>query len=594
MKSKLLFCLNLILVTALCITQVCFSDTVSEEVAVNDPVWDQALELWLQTDGKLNTRAGQNLCTNVGSQSQIRLKIHLPDDRTNTFSQVAIPYAAETCSAETPDSCTRDGAFPYVQDDLYLATPAMMNGYQSQEITSHQSHGVIYRTVQTSAEAYSRVCLENQTTVTAVPSWFEMGGVFTGKLMALWLAGKLTSDQLVDFKNGLFSEAVQQYGMLEAHISFASDAVKLLQTQLGFSPMISNCLVTAMYGLGYLLNHGSVNTIEMTQLNFKNSANFFWPSAMVGTGVECADISIVTPYISEWFEQSTGSQQAEMSALVSEIFKGPFLLGTLITSEGFFHPNSISALLSKMRIKSSINTKKLINKYARKHYTDRRGMEFLVDFAGAMAFDSAVEYSGVGGASTDIFIGEYYRQMGYEQFHWQSSIPDGAGYLHTAGNILLTMLLWQALEGVVDFTKRAKLIPALTGSISSYTPMVVNNMAKTIWGEYLGSAAHTINIWSQQLHQLVPYSVPSPIVVPKGSWGVNMAPIPKSFLPNAITNLIKGGAMYVGMNHFGQYVAKPVSMFNRFVVQNYPRGSYARSAFQSGVMYTINFSVTGH
>ncbi|MRI32449.1 hypothetical protein EOPP23_05550 [Endozoicomonas sp. OPT23] len=572
MKPQLLSCLKLFPIAICFMAKASFSYAGFEEhILEHDPRWDGALQVQLQANGTLLAKEGDSLCTELDEQSRLWLKVSLPADRAQDVNVAKIPYAEDAC---TLDGCPWSDGFPYELDDLYLATPSMLDGFKHQKITTHTSNDVVHRLIKTGGKPYQRVCLNKQAVRSNENSTFELTGKYAGKLLALWLVGKVTNDQLVDFKNGMFSEAIQHYGMLEAHVSFATDSVKFLQTHFDFSPQLSNCLVAATYGLGYLISHGSVNAIDPGNLNFKNSADFFLPGAMVGAGIECADMSIVTPYISEWFSKSSDSQQSEMSALISEIFKGPGLLAALITTEGFFNPEGISVLLAKTRIKTSINTKVFINRYARKKFTDQRGLEFLVDLVGAMAFEGTVD--SFGGASTSIFMGEYYKQMGQDQFRWQSAVPDGASYVDTASYLVLSAVAWHVLEGVVNFPERAKLIPAIAGIFNNASPVFLSSFAGRLWSD-IGSLAGGVGKIGSYLHSTFVPATPF---------------VSKSLGLGAVTNFAKGGAMYVGVNYFGNYIVVPqVTRFNRHLVKNTQRGSLMRRFVQSGVMFTIHYSM---
>ncbi len=546
-----------------------------DDIYPDDPRWAEALEVDLDGDGSLLRSGGGKACTQLDGSGRAWLKVRLPEPRGLERSGLNSTGSVSTDSEESYGAS--EIGFYYGHDDLYLVTPSMVNGHRRQQSTTHKQFETVYRVIETSGMPHQELCFERKNAVTVVPSWFEVSGLYASKLFTLWLAGSLTQGQLNNFKEGLFSESITHYGMLGAHTSFASDMTQLLEHNLSLSPQVSSCMVALGYGMGYLTYLNEINGINPENLNFINDLGFFWNGALAGTSLECLDINIVTPYLSEMISRSSDSVQSDQSKLLSELMKGPMLIASLATTEGYFNSQKLSNLMIKLRLKSSVNTKQFINKYIRKEITASRTLQFFMDLVGLVALEGVAE--AVQGTSSQILLAEYTRQIGAEQLAQQVAATPGGSWLDTTHNLLTGVLFYKALEGVISLERRSKLIPALAGIVGPYAPSSVNQLARTVW-DGAGLAAGALNNLGGHLYSFVP-SIP--FLHARTGY-------------NSLTGIVKGGSIFAGVagiNYLGNTAYRPaIAKLNRYIYEHTTEAGYARMPFQSGKAITLHYTLS--
>ncbi|WP_062260143.1 hypothetical protein [Endozoicomonas arenosclerae] len=566
-------------------------------------------ELWLNTplfqldgDGKL-LKGQEEECVTVGEKGEVRVRYRLPpvmfiepnDDNEYTYRKDGQLKSHKGRGQCTSEECSdRNGhsvlPFEYHLHDFYLKTVSIQGGQKLQEVTRHSRPEVVHRVIKTNKKSGMLYCPDSKG-VSRVESWFEVAGLYAGKLLVLWLGEKVTEGVLRDFKGGAFSESLMPYAVLEAQVTFADQLKTLLENERNMNPGDSACTVAAFYAVTYYTFLSRLGKIDFNDLTTVQGFRTFWASAMAGTGLECADMKLVMPYVSEALFPSEGAYQSGGSQTISEIFKGPVnLVGLYYGQDYFFHPNA-KGLGVKLGIKGIINFRNLLfkaNQCFTPDYADL--LQVLEDGVMMMASQPLPDSRGVINSLND----EYKKQVG-GGLVGQLPFSQSHGANDQSGEVLVfifeSMLTGMVLESALDPVKAAA-APVLASAVRPATNLVqpivgppvaaLSSCLKPVG--YVAGQIGAAAAWTgSQAIRPVNYFCPGLVA----ALSTKIAGIVAKESSKAV---LKGGGMGIALRTVGSKLISPAAaQFADYMVNQSTPDTIQRTLFESGRMVTIGY-----
>ncbi|MGI9279464.1 MAG: hypothetical protein ACR2PX_07525 [Endozoicomonas sp.] len=567
-------------------------------------------ELWLNTplfhldgDGKL-LNGQEEECATVGEGGEVRVRYRLPpaslievtDDSDYHYREDGRYKSRQgrgRCISQ--DLCEDQHGhtvkpFDYHLHDFYLKTVSIQNGKKLQDVTRHSQPETIHRVILTNKKPGSFYCPDSRG-ISRVESWFEVAGVYVGKLMMLWLGEQATEGVLRDFKKGAFAESLMPYGMLEAQVKFADQLRTLLENEKNMSPGDSACTVSVFYAVTYYTFLSRLGKIEFEDLTTFQGFRTFWASAMAGNGLECADLKGVMPYIAEALYPSQGSDRSTGSQTISEVFKGPVnLAGLYIGQDYFFHPRA-KGLGVKLGIKGAINFRNLLYKANQCVAPDYASL--LQVFEDGVMLVASEPLAGAGG-TLNTLNDEYKRQVG-GGLVGQLPLAQSHGAKDQSGEVLVyifeSIVTGVLLSSVLDPAKAAA-IPYLAHMAKPLTAVVQPVVAPplAVISRCLQPVAWTVGqagsaaAWvGSQAIKPVRYFCP-------GLVAALSSKVAGSVAKESAKAVLKGGGMGVALRTAGDKLISPAAAsFADYVINQSNPNKMHWSLFQSGRMVTIGY-----
>ncbi|WP_152558749.1 hypothetical protein [Endozoicomonas numazuensis] len=565
--------------------------------------WSNTPLFQLDGDGKL-LKGQEEGCVIVGHQGEVRVRFRLPPDslaefpgktesRFRTDGRFKSRQGRGQCLSK--EHCEdQDGntvkPFDYHLHDFYLKTVSIHNGKKRQEVTRHSQPDTIQRVIFTNKEPGSSYCPDSQG-ISRVESWFEVAGLYVGKLFVLWLGEKVTDGALSNFKNGAFAESLMPYGVLEAQVKFADQLRTLLENEKNMSPGDSACAVSALYAVTYFTFLSRMGKIEYEELTTFQGFRTFWASAMAGTGLECADLNGVMPYVAEALYPAEGSDRSEGSQAISEVFKGPVnLAGLYIGKDVFFHP-SMYGLGTKLSIKGAINIRDLLYRANHGLAPDYANvMQVIEDGVMLMATHPLKGSDGI----LNILNDEYKKQVGgglsgqlpFSQSHGEND-QSGEVLVYIFEAILTGVILSSVLDPAkaVALPYLAHMVRPLTAVVQPVVapPLALINICLSPIAWTVGKMGSAAAWASSQAISPVRYVCPELM----GALSTKVAGTVAKETGKAI---LKGGGMGVALRTVGDKLVSPAAArFADYVINQSNPNKMHWSLFQSGRMVTIGY-----